>query len=214
MATFAENQKRWGLTKALYVAVMDRLAATLGINAFLINARPLNPNPPVTDIPPDDEIRYLRYEELSSVCANADLEMSEAMARSAMNRGDRCIGYFEDGRLVSYFWCGFNATPAEAGLWVRIPKGYAYAYKALTLASHRGRRLQNLLTHESERWLSLNGYRFNIEYIATHNFAQRRASRRYGNRTVGVAGYARICARVFPFRTPSVKRLHFEFFLP
>jgi hypothetical protein len=132
----------------------------------------------------------------------------------AFDRGDVCIGYFDQGRLVSYFWCGFEAAPMEAGLWVRVPPKYSYAYKALTVESHRGRRLQHLLTNVSDRELVKHGLTYNIEYIATYNFPQRTASARYGNKTIGIAGFVKWGNVVMPFHSPGVKSHRFEFFVP
>ena len=102
----------------------------------------------------------------------------------------------------------------EAGLWVRVPPNYSYAYKALTLNSHRGRHLQQQLTIANDRALVGKGLTNNIEYIAIYNFPQRTASARYGNRTIGFAGYFRLKGRARPFHSSAVRAVGFQFFNP
>ena len=83
----------------------------------------------------------------------SSLGMSHEFVESAVKRGDLCIGYVEKGCLVSYLWIGVSSTPMEAGLWVRFGNGHSYGYKSFTLPTHRGKRLQQLLVHQSDRWL-------------------------------------------------------------
>ena len=212
--SFNADRHRWGLWNAISGRFMRILASKFGVHLFLINFRPLDADAFLQDIPPGEEIRYLKRDDLHQVDKEPGLNLSSSFAEAAFKRGDVCIGYFDQGRLVSYFWCGFEAVPMEAGLWVRVPPNYSYAYKALTVESHRGRRLQQLLTNASDRKLAERGLTHNIEYIATYNFPQRIASARYGNRTIGIAGFVKWGTLVRPFRSPGVRAHGFEFFLP
>ena len=99
----------------------------------------------------------------------------------------------------------------EAGLNVRVGREYIYGYKTFTLPSHRGRRLQQAIIYECDRWLTAHGYRYNIDYIRTHNFASIRADRRYGNALVGYAGYVRWLGRTWAFRSTGARRAGFRF---
>lgn len=193
---------------------MRTLASRFNVHVFLINSRPLDAFTNLDDIPPGHEIRYLTRADAAKVSEQADLNLPGVFVEAAFDRGDVCIGYFDGGRLVSYFWCGFDAVPMEEGLWVRVPPDYSYAYKALTLASYRGRHLQHYLTAASDCELIKLGRTHNIEYIATHNFPQRAASARYGNRTVGIAGYVKWRSRLWPFHSRGVRATGFEFFIP
>jgi len=76
--------------------------------------------------------------------------------------------------------------------------------------SHRGRRLQQALTHVHELALMQQGFTHNIEYIACHNYPQLTASARYGNRTLGYAGYWRRMGRTLVFHSPGVRRSGFK----
>lgn len=184
----------------------------LGLHVFAINARPLDPDAPLDDLPPGESIRYLEARDFEGIYRSPELNISEAMASAALARGDRCIGYFDGSDLVSYFWCASEPTPMEAGLWVRFPNGFSYAYKALTSASHRGRRLQQALTHANDLALTKAGFTHNIEYIASHNYPQLTASARYGNRTIGYAGYLTRRGHTTPFHSPGVRRSGFKLY--
>ena len=212
--SISADRHHWGLWNSIFGRFMRLLASRLGVHVFLINSRPLNADAFLEDIPPGEEIRYLKREDLDPADKEPGLSLLKSFAEAAFERGDVCIGYFDQDQLVSYFWCGFEAVPMEAGLWVRVPPNYSYAYKALTVGSHRGRRLQQLLTNASDRELAKRGLTHNIEYIATYNFPQRVASARYGNKTIGIAGYVKWGALVRPFRSPGVKSHGFEFFEP
>jgi hypothetical protein len=211
---FREDVRRWGLTKSLYLRVMRRLEKYLGFRLFVIHSRPLDPNAPQDVIPDDCSARVLEEQELVQFSRNPDLGLSEDFVAKASARGDVCFGYLERGSLVSYVWVGSKPTPAEVGLWVQFGEGHSYGYKALTLPSHRGRHLQECLTHLSDRWLTSHGYRYNIDYIHTLNLPSIVADRRYGNRPIGYAGYVRWFGRTLAFRTPGVKARGFRFFIP
>lgn len=212
--TFAADRRRWGLFKASYGAIARWLAARLGVHLLLIHCRPLGNAPPAGPLPPGHEIRYLTADDLGQVAEDGNLNLPASFARAAFDRGDVCMGYFDCGRLVSYFWSGFEAVPMQAGLWVRVPAGHSYAYKALTLEAYRGRHLQRLTLEANDRELTRRGLTHNVEYVAPHNFAQRAASARYGNTVVGLAGFARWGSRVIPFHSRGVKALGFRLFLP
>ncbi len=194
--------------------IMHVLATKLNVHVYLINSRPLDGNASLDDLPEGHEIRYLAEDDIDRLAGVEELNLPASWTEPALNRGDVCIGYFDQGALVSYFWCGFNLVPMEAGLFVRVPSNFSYAYKALTVESHRGMRLQQKLTNASDRELVQKGLTYNIEYIAFDNFAQRSASARYGNTTIGTAGYFRLGARAYPFRSSAVKAIGFEFVNP
>lgn len=208
---FRADVSRWGLRKSVYKRAMQQLERLLHFRLFVINARPLDPNAPQDAIPEDCSARALHPQEAVRFACNPALEMSIDFINSACARGDLCFGYVEHAALVAYVWIGVHSAPAEDGLWVEFGAGHSYAYKALTLASHRGRHLQECLTHVSDRSLTSRGYLFNIDYIHTLNFPSIAADRRYGNRPIGYAGYVRWFGCTIPFRTPGLKAHSFRF---
>lgn len=211
---FRTDVARWGLTKSIYMRVMRRLERLLRFRLFVIHARLLDPNAPHDVIPADCSVRALEQEEIEQFARNPELGMTSDFVSNACARGDLCFGYLERGVLVAYVWIGLQSTSAEDGMWVEFGPGHSYGYKALTLASHRGRHLQERLVHLSDRTLTSRGYLYNIDYIHTLNFPSIVADRRYGNRPIGYAGYLNWFGRTIPFRTPGVKARGFRFTHP
>lgn len=212
--SFDTDRRQWGLRRAGLGVVVRALASRFGIHVFLIHRRPLGKSRPARALPKGHEIRYLTDADVDRVTADQELNLSAEFAREALRRGDVCIGCFDRGRLVSYFWSGFDVVPMQAGLWVRVPAGHAYAYKALTLNEYRGRHLQQLMLEANDHALSGRGLTHNLEYVQPHNFAQRAASARYGNRVIGFAGFVEWGRTVIPFRSRGVRARGFEIFVP
>jgi hypothetical protein len=207
--SLGDDFKHFGYGRTL-LARAYRALESLGVQVLLINSRRLDPAAPEPSLPAGHAIRYLECADLPQIERHADLNISRQFAEAAFARGDCCIGYFAGNALVSYFWCSFAEAPMVPGLTVQVPKGYSYAYKALTLASHRGQHLQERLTHASDRALTARGLHSNIEYMAAHNLAQRSASARYGNRTLGHALLLRAMGRRRVLRSPGARRIGFE----
>ncbi|MEM7101273.1 MAG: hypothetical protein AAF541_23640 [Pseudomonadota bacterium] len=175
---------RWGFWQVVVASAYRRIKRLCGIHVYLVNSRPLA-RLEQTELASGHEVRRVIPEDTQSIIQVPELGLDEVFLKQAFERGDVCIGYFVEGQLVSYFWCGFNQVPAEAGLVAEMGDGYSYAYKAQTLKDFRGQRLQEVLTHHNDHLLLENGLEQNIEYIDFANLPQRSASARYGNRTVG-----------------------------
>jgi len=213
-ARFKENKKYWGFVNAIGAGLYRVVQRVVGLHLFVINSRELDAGQAAAaqaGVAVGGVARRVQDADWPQICADPALNISEDFVRAAQQRGDVCIGYFQDDALVSYFWCGFSRVPAQHGLQVRVPAGYSYAYKALTLSSHRGQRLQQVLTQVNDAMLIEAGLRYNIEYIAVDNFAQRKASARYGNTTLGLAGYIKWGQRLWPVRSARVAASGFAF---
>ena len=208
---FRGTCQRWGFGKAIYLKTMTTLERYAGIHLFVIHSRRLDEDPPVDALPPGDKVCVFEPNDLSRFTQNPQLGLSEEFLRGAQDRGDVCVGYLEGGDLVSYGWLGRSDTPMESGLHIRVGQRYIYGYKTHTLPFHRGRRLLGAVLHECDRWLTANGYRYNIGYIRTHNFASITADRRAGNRVVGYGGYFSGFGKTRSFRSPGARRAGFQF---
>lgn len=211
---FRQDVHRWGLLKSSYVRIMRRLQRWLGFRLFVVHTRPLDPDPLQLALSAGCSVRILSEAELIEFSVDSALGLASDSIRRDNARGNLCFGYLEQAALVSYTWVATKATPAEGGLWIRFSEGYRYSYRALTVPSHRGRRLQLHIVHASDRWQAARGCRYNIDYIDTLNLPSIAADRRYGNRPVGYAGYAKWFGRMRLFRSPGVKAIGFEFFVP
>ncbi len=208
---FGARVERWGWRRVVLAALYQRMLRLTGLHLFVINSRPLDVAMPMPELPANHQVRRLQPVDDDPAVANPALGLNAEFLQQARARGDICIGYFDQGELVSYFWCGFNRVPADPGIAVKVPPRYSYAYKAMTLASHRGRHLQQILTAANDKLLCQEGYTHNIEYIDVANFPQRRASARYGNRTIGLAAYIERDQGHWIVHSPGVKKVGFAF---
>ena len=211
---FRDDVRRWGIAAAVYARVMPHLQRLLSFQLFVVHARPLDPNAPISVLPPDCRVDVLDAQALLRYAANPALGMSPSFVAEALARGALCFGYLERDALVSYVWIGVRPTATASGLWVEFASNDSYAYKAFTLPSRRGRRLQQHLSNASDRHLTALGYRYNIDYVDTHNLASIAADRAHGNRAIGYAGFLRGCGRIGPFHSPGVAARGFRFFTP
>jgi hypothetical protein len=159
-------------------------------------------------------VRLARPEELLRAAGDPALDMSPDFVRSALARGDFAIGAFEGDRLVGYAWRTFAAAPDVDGLWVRVEPPCHYLYKGFTLPSHRGRHIQVAIPLFSDRFFLEQGYTSEVGIVDIANFASINNGKRLGRRKIGYAGYVKWFGRCFPFRTPGVRKIGFEFFQP
>jgi len=211
---FKEDVSRWGLRKALFVRLMRRVENYLRFRIFVIHSRTLDANVALDEVPEGAVARLLTEHELLEFARDPQLDLASDSIRTSSARGDICFGYVDQGMLVAYSWYATRATRAEMGLWVRFPDGFSYGYKSFTRPSYRGRHLQECLTHLAERRRIELGARYNIGYIDVLNLSSIKADRRYGNRPVGYAGYARWFGRLRVFHSPGARKCGFEFFAP
>jgi len=88
---------------------------------------------------------------------------------------------------------------------------YVYGYKGFTRSTHRGMGLNvALVAFAGLEYLEV-GYTHLAAFVALYNLASLANSQENGFSDLGYAGYFRWFGRVFPFRTPSVRRIGFRF---
>ncbi|NKB98070.1 MAG: hypothetical protein GKR90_06175 [Pseudomonadales bacterium] len=182
---------------------MTRLEKWLNFHVVLINSRPLDPSrnrPPILE--GDQVLIYKPIEMLGYV--SEQLQISESFLRERAETADVCVCYLRDSSLLAYVWLGFDRIPMEASLFVTVQKPYVYSYKAFTHPSHRGKQLQNRLGELNDTWLTARGYKFNIDYIKTHNYASLVADRRYGNKAVAYLAFWKIGDRTLVLHTSGL----------
>ena len=107
-----------------------------------------------------------------------------------------------------------SAAPDVDGLWVKVERPCHYLYKGYTLPSHRGRRIQVAIPVFSDRHFLDLGYTAEVGIVDIANFASIHNGRRLGRQRIGYAGYFKWFGHCFPFRTPAVRKIGFEFFRP
>jgi len=204
--TFAEQRLRWGLSKALYAGFMSRLGELLGLYVAVLNLRDLSATPAQPNVPDGYQIRILNDADLSLVASQPNLDTTEEFIEQAQQNGDFCAGAFCHGELVSYMWHSYESTPIHPQLVLTFSKPIRYRYKALTLAEHRGLRLQNdiaLLTDNADR---LKGYTQVLSYINTHNYASLASNQRRGNIAIGRIVWMKNRWLNLAWATPSARK--------
>jgi hypothetical protein len=207
-ANLREDLHRWGLRRAIYMRIMGRLAPFL--NVSYANTRELLPRE-LRQTRAGCSIRIASREELLRASANPALQMSAAFIDDALARGDICCAAFDGDDMVAYVWRAFVATRHVEGIWVCFRAPFRYGYKALTLPAWRGRRLLEALGPVADQLCRERGRTMGIGFVSTHNYPSLAASKRYGDRRIGVIGYVRVAGRLFTFRSPGARKVGFGF---
>lgn len=205
----SEDVRRWGLFRCLYMRLLGFLSRHFEAEVLLVCRRPLLTAPIPDDISARYEFAVLDREQLLSFCARPELELSREAVERNLRANDVCVGVLDQRRLASYCWFALSGrAPLSASLDIHFdPARQVYAYKMLTLPSHRGRRLPLYCASFADPELARRGYTHSIGYVRAQNLASRRAlSRIPENQTVGVVVYVVLFGRLFSFVTAGAKR--------
>lgn len=209
-----EMIQRWGFVRTAYALLMNRLRRYTHLNFCRVTTRLLGNADSPSAIPASRSYRELTEEELIRFSSDTELELTPDLIRTALKRGDICVGAVENNRLVGYTWFAFNTAPHLDGVWVTFPAQARYAYKTYVKEEFRGGKIASDLNVHGDTICLKRGKAFGIGFIDTHNYASYRSVRRVGARTVGYAGYFQCFGRTFIFRTPGARRYGFRFYRP
>ena len=135
--------------------------------------------------------RPLSLAELLPLCADAELDLREAMLREAAARGDLCIGAWRGRELAGYAWFAYAEAPHLDGVWVRVPAEAVYRYKVLVRPAWRRRGVAGFLYAAADALIALPGRRFLVTCVAAHNAASIAASLKSGDAPLGWIAYWR-----------------------
>ena len=162
------------------------------------------------------DLRYAVLTEARALawCKDPALELDRRQVRSALRRGDVCIGVTEGGTPVGYVWYAQRTAPHMANLWVQFQPGLAYAYKSFIRPECRGRGIAAELYAQGVALCPKKGTHSGISFISIDNERSLRAALRAGWRCVGYAGYASLFGSLLPFRSPGAARFGFRFCVP
>lgn len=211
-AEWFADLRRWGLRRFLHKRMMMTLRPLLFLSR--IYTRRFAASDMREDPPPGYEVRFASREELLQAAEDPSMGLSPEGVSEALERGDVCSAIFHEGRLVAYMWRSFTRAPHADGLWVAFEKPYRYGYKALTHVDHRGKHLSSVMGPHADFYSLERGFDHTIGFVETHNYPSITSEVRRGNRPIGYAGYLRAFGRVFPFRSPGVRRAGFAFYRP
>jgi GNAT superfamily N-acetyltransferase len=179
-----------------------------------VTTRPLYEIPRL--LPPEGiEVRYPTREELHDAADRGDMMLDKQRVDDSLARGDLCSVAFDGKKLIGYAWNAFRTAPHVDDIWIEFQAPYRYGYKSFVLPEYRGRRISNGTAPHSDADSIRQGFTHAISFVETHNYKSIRANCRHpGRRFEGIAGYFRLFGKVFPFRSPPVKRLGFRFIPP
>lgn len=211
-AKLQADAARWGWMRSIYVRVMQGLSAYLGIHLCVVRATPIVEDPHYPTAPTHISLRELSNQDLLEATQIPELELCRDFVEAADERGDLAFGAFDGPELVALVWRTLAAAPHIDGLSVRVNRPYNYVYKSFTRPSHRGQHLGPTLILYSDLKLLKLGYTHRAGFIDTWNLASLATGKHMGSRFLGYAGYVKWFGRYFPFRSPAVKNIGFEFF--
>jgi GNAT superfamily N-acetyltransferase len=197
----------------MYAKIMTRLQRHFGLSLYRVLSRPLYPAP---DSWAAGTIRFVQLgeSELLGYCEDAELDLSAKTIRSALARGDLCVGAVEAGRLLGYAWFAFGATPESAGAWVEFDPRARYTYKHFVRPDCRGRRILAGLLLAADGLCAERGRKRCVTLIYTYNRASIRASERTGARATGYVATLRLFGRLLCWRSPGARREGVRLFKP
>jgi GNAT superfamily N-acetyltransferase len=156
----------------------------------------------------------MREAELLRWCSEPELELNEQRVRSALARGDLCLGAFHGERLVGYQWIGLGSTPHVAGLWVQVKPDDCYIYKKFVRPAYRGQRIAGQLNVHANQIAARHGRTRIIHLIDLANLPSWQVAKRIGSSTVGYAGYIAWFTVPIPFHSPGATNHGFRFYDP
>lgn len=191
---------------------MHRLARHGGLHVFRVFHRALDPSAPWS-LPATYDIGAMTEDEVLAECRDPALDLSDTSVRAAYARGGQCIGARQRGALVGYVWFAFDTAPHVNGIYVRVPPGTIYRYKAFVRPAHRGNGIAPAMYRYADRVFSERGRGGVVNCIATHNFASIAASMRSGARPLGHLAYWRSACRFLAFHSRAVRQLGLRFYV-
>ena len=190
---------------------MQQLARRGGVHLYRVFQRRLQGAAPLP-FPPGYVPAALSQAETLSACADPLLALSAPSVRAAYAAGGVCVGARQKGALIGYVWFAFEAAPHVAGIWVKVPAGAIYRYKALVLPQHRGKGIAPALYRFADHLFEGMGREAVVNCIATHNFASTTASLRSGAESLGYIAYWQRGERFFSYHSPAVRALGLRFY--
>lgn len=130
-------------------------------------------------------VRELTRDELMSLGADREWDLSPRFIEVRLMQGHRCMGAFDHGRLCGYAWYSDVEAGLEPGAMVTPLMGLTYSYKHFTHPNYRGRSAQRCLVAralEASRERARSGL---LIFIGIGNFASRRSVEAVGARVRG-----------------------------
>lgn len=140
----ANGWRVWKHAGFAYAAVwlVDRILYRVGVHFFIVSTHERSwvmglPEPHIEPY----QFRWATPDEVLAAAADYEPEWMELPRVTAqLERGERCMAAFLDGRLVSCTWSA-RSGPLVPGLTINVPPDRIYGHEAKTRAAHRGKGL-------------------------------------------------------------------------
>ncbi len=150
----ANGWRVWKHAGFAYAAVWlaDRILYRVGVHIFIVSTHERSwvmgrAEPRVEPY----AFRWATPDEVLAAAADAEPEWMELPRVTAqLERGERCMAAFLDGRLVSCTWSA-RSGPLVPGLTINVPPDHIYGHEAKTRAAHRGKGLYAALVLTAAR---------------------------------------------------------------
>jgi hypothetical protein len=131
--------------------VLDRLLYRIRVQIIVVrihNRDSVLQNTPA-QIPPY-EIRWATREEVLAAADDGGKWLDHAPAAAQLDRGERCMGAFLNGRMVACSWSAASG-PICPELDINVPPQLVYGHEAKTQRAHRGNGLYGTIVQHAAR---------------------------------------------------------------
>ena len=122
----------------------------------------------------------------------------------------RCLGVFDDDRLVSFAWFSVEPVSVLEVMQVTFAPGDVYMHAAFTLATHRGQGLYPAIMRSAFEHFTFQGHRSLVALVRAENVASLRAQHRTGWETVGRLRYVGKFGRFLVWRDRGCQKHHIQ----
>jgi len=194
----------------MLAALLNQAERRGGLHVFRVFHRRLGAAsaPPAA---PGLECRRLSGAELLALCADPALELREAMVRTALARGDACVGAFLEGRLAGYAWFAYGEAPHVNGVRVQVPARAIYRFKTFVRPACRGRGIAPFLYAAADAIVARPGRESVVNCIALQNRASIAAALKSGDAACGYLAYWQARGRFLALHSRKVAALGLRF---
>jgi hypothetical protein len=131
--------------------------------------------------------------------------MSGETAETYLEHGDRCVGCFDAGRLVSMGWYAQRGIPISSQYQLQFDPGWVYMHHHHTLPAYQGRRLRAAAMSWAVHQYTDEGARGLISSVDAGDFALLRSVQRLGFRVFGEICVAVVAGRELTYVSPGCR---------
>jgi hypothetical protein len=205
----AENGWRvWKHAGPAYAAVWlaDRILCRVGVYFFIVSTHERSwvmrrSEPRIEPY----EFRWATPDEVLAAAADSEPEWMELpRVTSQLERGERCLAAFLDGRMVSCTWSA-RSGPLVPGLTINVPPDRIYGHEAKTRAAHRGKGLYAALVLTGAREAACKEGMDMVGYVHAGNSRALCGSMRMGKMRSGLV-VCRAGKRPWAWVSPACRR--------